>query len=92
VPLAVLEHELGVWAAAQPPADPAKFRLPWLRDVAGLHGGQNVYVQADGTVIVQKIGPAKESAGLPNGVIDGSLPPHSTRRCKICWQNTRPSA
>jgi hypothetical protein len=63
-PLVAIERELTAWAAAQPAADPAKFRQLWLRDVEGLNGGQNVYLAANGSVIVQRVAPAQGDRGL----------------------------
>jgi hypothetical protein len=56
-PLAALERELSHWAATRPAAGPADFTWLILRDVQGLHGGRNVYLRENGTVVVQGVSP-----------------------------------
>jgi hypothetical protein len=56
-PLVQLEHQLLALSVAHTPVTTAALQRLGLRDVQGLHGGQNVTVFHDGRVIVQVVTP-----------------------------------
>mgnify|MGYP000052914573 CR=1 FL=1 len=54
-PLLDLEQQSQQWNQEHRSAEVSSFRGLVLRDVQGLHGGRNVYVSANGSVVVQRV-------------------------------------